>query len=144
MTAKNLKDPATLIGLPVRVYRNLHQDCWSVQHKGLVVAHADVVELKRFKFLVHHGGYERFQLEKRKNVHAFVVGELVSLNTIPQVGNSIEATYNPKKSPLFHTTQPLFKDRELYFDGNEVFEHGFCSGKMVYITRKTSETSGFL
>jgi len=129
----------TLIGKPVRVYRNLHKDCWSVQHKGLVVVHADIVELKRFKFLVHHGGYERFQAEKRKNVHAFVVGELASINVKLPVDNSIEVTYNPRKSPLFHTTQPLFKGRELYFDGNEVFEHGFCSGKLVYITRKTNE-----
>jgi hypothetical protein len=141
MSNRNLQDPKTLIGKNVRVYRNLHKDCWSVQHNGLVVAHANVVELKGFRFLVHHGGYERFLRDGRKNVHAFVVGELVAINSTVSVDNAVEVSYNPRKSPCFHTTQPLFKGRELYFDGSEVFDSGFCSGKMIYITKKTNETN---
>jgi hypothetical protein len=59
---------------PVKVYWNLHRDCYSVQQDGLVVAHADQVELRAVTFKVSESGRQRVLKERKKNVHAFVVG----------------------------------------------------------------------
>ena len=61
---------------PVKVYWNLHRNCYSVQQNGLVVCHADQVELKDVTFKVSEKGRQRVLKERRKNVHAFVVGYL--------------------------------------------------------------------
>ena len=63
----------------VRVYRNLHKDCFSVLHrtdKGWRLwKHVEQIELMNVKFKVSQAGRERVLKEKRKNVHAFVEGE---------------------------------------------------------------------
>tara|TARA_R110000851_G_scaffold2316_5_gene9103 strand:- start:28 stop:531 length:504 start_codon:yes stop_codon:yes gene_type:complete len=59
---------------PVRVYRNLHKDCFSVKQGGLVRCHADSVTLQNVKFIVSKAGQRRVRDEKKKNVHAFVEG----------------------------------------------------------------------
>lgn len=61
----------------VRVYRNLHQGCYSVKQGGLVRVHADNVTLQEVKFIVSKAGQERVRNEKKKNVHAFVEGFVV-------------------------------------------------------------------
>ncbi len=58
----------------VRVYRNLHKDCFSVKQDGLVRCHADNVTLENVKFIVSKAGQRRVRDEKKKNVHAFVEG----------------------------------------------------------------------
>lgn len=61
----------------VRVYRNLHQGCYSVKQGGLVRVHAENVTLQEVKFIVSQAGRERVRNEKKKNVHAFVEGFVV-------------------------------------------------------------------
>lgn len=67
----------------VFVYRNLHQQVWSIKalegdHKGRVIAHAPFVQLSgKIQFKVSESGRQRVIREKRKNVHAGVVGELL-------------------------------------------------------------------
>jgi hypothetical protein len=124
---------AELIGEKVRVYRNLHKDCWSVQRKGFVVAHADAVMLKAVNFKVQPGGYDRFQREQRKNVHAFVCGTLVSLNGPPLAVKGTEVTYNPRVSRMFYTVEKLFKGREFYFDEHQILDMAFCGDKTVCV-----------
>ena len=60
----------------VRVYRNLHKQCFSVKQDGLVRCHADHVTLQDCKFIVSKAGQRRVRDEGRKNVHAFVEGLL--------------------------------------------------------------------
>lgn len=65
----------------VAVYFNLHRKCFSIRAmegpaKGRVVAHADDVILGRVSFRVSEAGRQRVIRERRKNVHAFVEGEL--------------------------------------------------------------------
>ncbi len=62
----------------VRVYRNLHKNCFSVKQDGLVRCHADHVTLEDCKFIVSKAGQKRVRDEGRKNVHAFVEGVLVN------------------------------------------------------------------
>ena len=52
----------------VRVYRNLHKNCFSVKQDGLVRCHADHVTLEDCKFIVSKAGQERVRDEGRKNV----------------------------------------------------------------------------
>lgn len=64
----------------VRVYRNLHRRCWSVvalegPDRGRVVAHRDTVVVEDACFKVSEAGRQRVLRERRKNVHAFVVGQ---------------------------------------------------------------------
>jgi len=67
----------------VFVYRNLHQQVWSIkalegQHKGRVIAHAPFVQLSgKIQFKVSESGRQRVIREKRKNVHAGIIGELL-------------------------------------------------------------------
>lgn len=61
---------------PVMVYWNIRLDCYSVKQSGKLVAHADQVELRDVTFKVSEAGRQRVLKERRKNVHAFIVGYL--------------------------------------------------------------------
>src|SRR5574343_1925883 len=83
----------------VSCYRNLHKKCYSVMYKGRVIKHLTNFCLKNAKFVVRESGRQRVIREKRKNVHAFVVGELVEDATGVTVGNRI--SYNPYEQNYF-------------------------------------------
>jgi hypothetical protein len=66
----------------VRVYFNLHKKVWSVQDyqksRGWrIIAHAEEIYLKNVTFNVSVAGRLRVLREKRKNVHAFAIGDVV-------------------------------------------------------------------
>ena len=83
---------------PVKVYWNLHLDCYSMQQSGKVVAHADQVELRDVTFRVNESGRQRVLKERRKNVHAFIVGYLD--NALARYWD-IKIVYNPYKYDSF-------------------------------------------
>jgi hypothetical protein len=88
----------------VEIYFNLHKKCLSVRHKGLVVAHAAHVEMDNATFAVSQAGRARVLRENRKNVHAFIRGNLVSftpLGTDVNNGDTANVTYNPYKYDSF-------------------------------------------
>lgn len=95
----------------VFVYFNLHRKCLSVkaldgERKGRVIAHAKAVELVGVTFKVSEAGRQRVLREKRKNVHAGVVGMLTSLDVHPstlQIAESLltPVKYNPYKFSSF-------------------------------------------
>jgi hypothetical protein len=64
----------------VRVYRNLHKKCLSVLHRTCsgwrLWKHAPSIHLHNVAFKVSIAGRNRVLQSKRKNVHAFVQGEL--------------------------------------------------------------------
>lgn len=112
-------------GTPVKVYRNLHNQTFSIVDvaTGLVVAHSEVVNLKDAKFVVSEAGRQRVLREKQKNVHAYVVGTFVSTH---RESRRHEATYNPYKYETFVTStqEPLheaaavtLKDGKVYYTG---------------------------
>ena len=73
--------------MKVFVYFNLHRKCFSVkalegEFKGRVIAHASYVSLHDCTFKVSEAGRQRVLSEKRKNVHAGVVGQLVNLTFV--------------------------------------------------------------
>lgn len=94
----------------VFVYFNLHRKCWSIKalegsQRGRVVAHAKRVNLADATFKVSEAGRQRVLLEKRKNVHAGVVGHWdghcdASAPTWPTV-EPVGVTYNPYQAATF-------------------------------------------
>lgn len=91
----------------VDVYYNLHKKRLSVRSRernnyGKVINHTDMVLLKNCTFVVNPAGRKRVLKERRKNVHAFVRGEL-HMGGLYQNGKKI--IYNPYKYSSF-----VFKD----------------------------------
>ena len=68
----------------VRVYYNLQKDCLSVidTETGRLYCHAHRVEIHNAKFRVQLAGRNRVVKEKRKNVHAYVVGNLHNVGDV--------------------------------------------------------------
>jgi hypothetical protein len=94
-----------LIGTKVRVYRNLRNQLLSVQSNiggsWLVVGHVESLLLYDAEFKVSEAGRKRVIEQKRKNVHAFVYGELADIDT--DVVLPTKAFYNPYKYKTFVT-----------------------------------------
>lgn len=92
------------INKPIRVYRNLHKDVYSIKQGSLVVAHSPRLCLRDFKAVVNKKGRSKVLIDKRKNVHAFLegyyetsgMGTTAARNDLPSV---IE--YNPYKHGHF-------------------------------------------
>jgi protein-tyrosine phosphatase len=103
----------SLIGQRVKVYYNLHKHTFSVQKNGLVVMHADYIKLENLEFKVRPTGKEKVRQEKSKNVHAFVIGNLVDYckypcDEIPEEPTGNIVTYNPYRFDSF-----VYQDTEL-------------------------------
>lgn len=81
----------------VKVYYNLHKNCFSIKDykTGVVIAHAPSVRLENVQFEVNESGRQRVVRERRKNVHAFVIGNLkFDVESSVNLHNK-EAFYNP-------------------------------------------------
>lgn len=91
----------------VFVYFNLHRKLWSVRalegsDKGRVIARSPHVLLLDATGKVSEAGRQRVLRERKKNLHAGIVGQLVSLE--PQAfveGSGSQITYNPYKYTSF-------------------------------------------
>jgi protein-tyrosine phosphatase len=111
----------SLMGQKVKVYYNLHKHTFSVQKNGLVVMHADYIKLENVEFKVRPTGKEKVRQEKSKNVHAFVIGELVDFceypcDDIPEEPTGDIITYDPYKYDSFvyrETEEPVFNAKEV-------------------------------
>lgn len=90
---------AQLVGLKVRVYRNLHNGKFSVMHKGLVIAHLDEVALESVTFTVQPAGRARVVATRTKTVHAFVNGTVIAASGAEQLES---VKYNPFKAGNFY------------------------------------------
>ena len=89
----------------VFVYYNLHRHTWSIKalegpDKGRVIAHSDTVLLSNAVGKVSQAGRARVLRERRKNVHAGMVGTLVHTGTEGYFPGS-QVVYNPYKYTSF-------------------------------------------
>jgi hypothetical protein len=88
----------------IRVYFNFRRKLFSVQAKvkgkWVVVEHTNNIVLRNAIFKVSEAGRQRVLKQKRKNVHAFIIGE-----RFPYIPKSFvyrdEISYNPYKGPNF-------------------------------------------
>jgi len=108
-----------LVGQRVYVYRNLTNNCWSLKSlkTGRVLAHAGNLTLKDVIFKVSEAGRQRVIRDKRKNVHAGIVGTVMGpvaredwINSSGVPARKIPVTYNPYKGPTFVTKGPYRND----------------------------------
>jgi len=83
----------------VEVYFNLHEKCFSIRHKKKVISHLNEVFLSNAIFKVSEAGRQRVLKQKRKNVHAFVVGDI----EIGKLRAGIEIKYDPYRFKSFVT-----------------------------------------
>ncbi len=117
------------IKMRVQVYYNLHKKRLSVRNRGKVIRHADIVLLENVKFHVQPAGQAKVRKNKRKNVHAYVAGDLASKQGF---GNgTVEefdlVKYNPYK-------YDFFVDEE----GNEmrdVYEKAYIKNKEIFVKK---------
>ena len=101
----------------VKVYRNLTQKCYSVIHKGIVIAHVLTCKLTNATFKVSEAGRQRVIKQKRKNVHAFIEGdwdrsEITGMFDAVRVNR---VSYNPYQAPYFMDgINPVHKASTVY------------------------------
>lgn len=94
--------------MKVRVYFNLHKNVYSVQHwvkgKGWrLFKHEDAVFLKDVSFKVYETGRQRVLSERRKNVHAYVIGDLCFEAPLHYIIEGYKVRYNPYVGSSFFT-----------------------------------------
>ena len=111
-----------LDGQRVRVYRNLHKGCYSVQSyetgRGWrVEAHVHELTLSDVEFKVMETGRQKVLRERKKNVHAFVIGT-VAVDRHTVFTDAWIVGYNPYKYSSFvylaHSDQPVYKAKHLH------------------------------
>lgn len=135
----------------VFVYFNLHRKTFSIkaltgESKGKVIAHADVVEVLGAELRVSEAGRQRVIREKRKNVHAGIVGVLgyYGPNTRPHADDAVRIAYNPYKVAHFVSPDGFpvrFADRVIlgtfasYAEGAKVCDCGGFMQHGAYVHR---------
>jgi len=108
----------------VRIYFNLHKKKLSVQAKvnkrWKVVAHVEEAYLKNASFKVSEAGRQRVIKEKKKNVHAFIVGTLVDDVEYHNAFQSVR--YNPYEVSQFQCEdKDILQAEEVIINGRKVF-----------------------
>jgi hypothetical protein len=118
--------------MKVFVYWNLHKGKWSIKalegpNKGRVIDRADTVLLQVARPKVSEAGRQRVLKEKRKNVHAGVVGYLVNASDVALAvpAESYGVTYNP----YFYSTFVHCDDKEKSWAGSN---WALLQGRKVY------------
>lgn len=101
----------------VFVYFNLHKKMFSVKalsgpDKGRVIHYSDQVLLQNACARVQRAGRLKVVETGVKNVHAGIVGELVSLD--PSVFTGRQIKYNPKENDSF-----VYADDVVSYEGSE-------------------------
>jgi len=108
----------------VEVYRNIRARNWSVRDAKTrkVIAHAGEVWLKDVTFKVSEAGRQRVLRERRKNVHAWVQGELVytfeAVGAVRPHKKDVLVWYNPYETKTFivaKTGKPIRSARSARF-----------------------------
>ena len=117
--------------MKVKVYYNLHKQCFSVvslekERYGKVIDHVKRISLCDATFKVSDKGRQRVLREQQKNVHAYIVGS----SFWPWVSSRIlkgkihKATYNPYKYSSFVNTttlNPVHKADQVYLNERNIY-----------------------
>lgn len=84
------------------IYWNLHKHVWSCMVRGRVQDHAKHVLVAGAEFVVRAAGHRKVLEQKRKNVHAFVKGDVVPMPNHCRLDEPVEISYNPYKGAHFY------------------------------------------
>jgi hypothetical protein len=121
----------------VETYYNLHRKCLSYRESGGRVYHARTLVLNNVTLAVQPAGRERVRREGKKNVHAFVRGEIgyirylddaddgdITTNNMERQGYR-RITYNPYKFDSFvyaDTHEPVTSARQVVVMDRNIWE----------------------
>ena len=114
--------------IKVFCYWNIHKHTWSIRamegpKRGLVIGHSDTVLLSNVVPKVSQAGRERVLREKRKNVHAGIVGTLEHTEGEGYFPG-LQVTYNPYKYTEF-----VYRDTESAYTGSQ---YAYMDNRRVY------------
>lgn len=110
----------------VRIYFNLHKKLLSVQAKvdgrWKVVAHVEDAYVRNATFKVSEAGRQRVIKEKRKNVHAYILGELEAEISYLSDKPFHPVRYNPYETNKFQCQgESIDRAEEVILHGKRVF-----------------------
>jgi hypothetical protein len=115
-----------------KIYRNLHRDCFSVlkynkEKKGYrLFSHEKDLVCSDVNFTISKAGRDRVLLEKKKNVHAFVICQNYSIFVEePKLGDQVY--YNPYKMETFQvkaTGEPIHSAGTVIMTNNKCYLNG--------------------
>lgn len=116
--------------LPVEVYRNTTRKgvVYTIRQGGYVVAHADELMLINAEFIVSQAGRKRVKKTGRKNVHAWIRGEIVK--EAGPVKKAFPVAYNPKRYKTFRRVdkkRPIDKASFVHLTKDGVFADNTCN-----------------
>jgi len=132
-------------GQRVDVYRNSHEDCLSIQHRGdtddedygRVIGHADLVLLEDVDFVIKEGGQERTRESGVKNPHAVVRGDVVGVDLDGEIewnlmvrmfGNDMcNISYNPYEMDAFEVMEAVRMEDNDLTEGDAVEKAVYAS-----------------
>jgi hypothetical protein len=117
----------------VKCYFNLHKQVFSVKQERCPVQHFDWVLLRDCSFRVYQSGRKRVLESKQKNVHAFVIGEMVGNNKNSSLDDKIlkeivkenRIRYNPYLHDYFFRdidNSRIDKSNSILLINKQVFE----------------------
>jgi hypothetical protein len=113
----------------VKVYYNLHRKMFSVvsleahDRYGRVIDHRKFITLDNVGFRVNPAGRARCRREKRKNVHAFVVGTISAVQEQSPPGEAEIVIYNPYMYNSFvlkDSAEPVYAAKKAWLTKNYV------------------------
>jgi hypothetical protein len=122
----------------VETYYNITKQCLSYRTRWGKVEHARAMVLNDVKFAVQPAGRYKVITDRRKNVHAFVRGEMswvagmndnlgdFTLDNMARQGYN-RVTYNPYKHESFvvvNTGEPIYSATQVVIVGNAIFLSG--------------------
>ena len=108
--------------MKVEVYKNLHQNCWSVRNNktGRVIDYVDSIHIEDATLVVRPAGRARVLKEHKKNVHAFIKGTINNV-LYKRVRGLRQITYDPYKYSSFivsDTKEPVHTATNVFFTSN--------------------------
>ena len=101
-------------------YRNLNcGESFSTKYRGLVEHRFSVGELTDVTFRVSQAGNKRARLQKKRNVHAFVVSENKAKVKKPiDISRYPKVRYNPFEAKCFTVNgKPIESAKKVFFQG---------------------------
>jgi len=124
----------------VRVYKNTTLGVWSVKRAGQPVEHWASLLLKNVTFVVQPRGRERVLKEKRKGVHAFAVGEILTGLRLDPQGDTRKVGHPQTSFGMDHyrNTRKGLEALTLFGMGPQrnTFPVGYCPFSAPFFTRK--------
>lgn len=136
-------------GLKVKVYFNLHKKCFSVKdyRTGLVIGHTNRVVLEDCEFRVSEAGRQRVIRERKKNVHAFVIGTLkawddqsywTAVNHVAYYNPYETSTFMVDGEPIYRSEQVVLQDKKVFVKSAKVIR---CEDRFLELRRQIRQAN---